>query len=284
MYYPTPLQPKQVRLELSALCNAHCFPCHGHGQYPMARPKGHMTFTLVEKCVQDIKKFPSVLSEIVPTGYGELFLHPQWVKIIEYIARELPRVRMVIPTNGTLLKDGVIETLCRIPTLKLIDLSVNAFLPETYRAFCKLPPDNLARIEEAAKKIRQLRPDITLWISAVHDATYQSPKEIELFTQHWSKYGIVQVNEASYARIPNKEPLIPVKLPCRSLFSDIVILWDGKVVTGCCFDAEGELFIGDITKDTILDLWHSKSYTKIRNLHLNNMRESLLLCRGCTFA
>lgn len=281
MNYSTPLQPKQVRLELSSFCNAHCVACHGHGQYPMTRPKGHMPFSLVEKCVQDIKKFPNILSEIVPTGYGELFLHPQWFKILEYIARELPRVRMVIPTNGTLLKDGVMETLSRVSTLKLIDLSVNAFLPETYRVFHKLPPENLARVEEAAKKIRQLRPDIMLWVSMVRSSQYQSPTEVELFIQHWSRYGKVMINQAEYCKGP--EPITPVILPCKSLFSDMCVSWDGRV-TSCCYDADCELVVGDTVKESLLDIWFSKRFSEIRTFHNEGKRAELEICKHCTFS
>ena len=284
MTYTTPLVPRQVRLELGNHCNAHCLSCHGHSPlHPMTRPKGNMSRELVAKCLEDIRAMPQPIAEIVCSNYGETMCHPDWYELMELVARGLPRTPLVFPANGVLLADGRLELLCRIRTLALVNFSVNAYTPELWEAFHGLPARHLETVKAAVVRLRQLRPDVTVWLSMVRDPSLQSPREEELFREFWGQYGIVQMNVASYAGWPGKEPPIPVKLPCRSIHSDLVVLWDGRI-SSCCFDANGELIFGDATKQTLLDCWHSAEFNKLRQLHNTGHRDEVPLCRSCTFA
>lgn len=251
----------------------------------MTREKGHMTTWLFEKCIQDIKAFPEPPKEVVPSNYGETVTYPGWYEALLYLERQLPQVGIVFPTNGTLLGNGNVEKLAKVKTLRLVNISVNALTPETYEAFHGLPKSNLVGIEQAVIKIRALRPDVTLWLSMAQDPTYQSPREVDLFREFWSKYGLVQVNPCQYSNRPGRVPNPPVKHPCRSLWSDLVILWDGRA-TSCCFtaDAQPELLVGDATRQSLMDIWHSKRFNELRRLHGAGRRAELDTCLGCTFA
>lgn len=278
--YSTPLQPRQVRLELTSYCNAHCASCH---RLSMKRAPEHMPWDLLQKCLEDIRYFPETLTELVPNNYGETFLHPRWYEALELICQKLPRTRLVLPTNGTLLDEVGVELLCRLPNLQLVNFSVNAISPKLYEAFHKLPATMLADIERVVLRFKQLRPDILIWISMVQDSQYQSPREIELFREFWSRYGVVQINPAHFNDRPTMEPLLPVEWPCRSLFSDLVVACDGRV-SSCCFDADLELVVGDARKENLLSIWHGKALNELRNKHLAGERGSIPLCRRCTFA
>ena len=280
--YSTPLVPRQVRIELTSKCNAHCLPCHRN---LMKRAPEHMLFSLLEKCLEDIRAFPEPLLELVPTGWGELFLYPRWLDALELISQKLPGTRIVLPTNGTLLGDGSIEHLARIPTLRLVNFSVNAFFPETYTAFHKLPASKLELIEFAARRLKELRPDIVMWFSMVRSSEFQSPLEAELFREKWSKYGVPQFSQAEYAGNPEHRPIVPVLLPCRSLFSDLVILYDGQGLS-CCYVAEPdpELVVGDAREDSLLNIWNSKRFSELRRVHNEGGRANLGFCSSCTFA
>lgn len=278
-----PAFPRQVRLELSGYCNAHCHSCHGHGAIPMSRARGYMDWGLLERCVEDIRGWPQPPVELVPSNYGETWLYPKWFEALQLISRRLSRTQIVVPTNGTLLTDGSVGKLASIPTVKLVNFSVNALFPETYEAFHQLPGQkSLETITRAIVSLRQLRPDITIWVSMVRSSEYQSPREVELFTEHWSEYGIVQLNQAEHS---NRPPLSMVKQPCRSLFSDLVVLWDGRCMS-CCYaaDAQEELVVGDATRERLLDIWHGKRFMEIRRLHTEGRRGELSTCRICTFA
>ena len=279
--YDIPIQPRQVRLELTTHCSARCIFCHRTTN--MTRSQGDMTMALVEKCLHDIRQFPNLLTEIVPAGWGEIWCYIQWRQALELIASQLPQTSIVIPTNGILLTDGIVTNLTTIKTLRVVNVSVNAFLPETWEAIHGVK-NHLPQIEASVALLHKLRPDILLWVSMVRDPLLQSEKEVDLFKEHWSQYGQVQINMANYAGVKGKEPIIHTKLPCRSIYTDMQVLWDGRVVTGCCWDADGLFLVGDATSQTLMECWHSKEYNRIRRLHNEGRRHEVQLCGNCTFS
>ena len=249
----------------------------------MTRKQGFMSIELVKKIIEDIRQFPETLKELVPSAWGETTLYKDWVQVLELVSLRLPRTGIVFPTNGTLLGDGKVDLLCRIPTLRLVNLSVNAYLPSTYEYFHKLSADNLKVIENVAARIRELRPDVRLWVSMVNDPSIQSPREVDLFKEHWSKYGGVQISTPSYNNRPDRAPKIPVTIPCRSIFSDIVVSWTG-VVSSCCFDANIEIPLGGANKKSLLDIWHGREFVELRERHNSGNRAYIALCKSCTFS
>ena len=277
--YETPTQPRQVRLEVTNRCNANCISCHRH---IMTRPLGNMSMKLVKKCISNMRQFPKLLTEFVPSNYGETFLYPRWYEILELAQNELPHTQIVIPTNGSFLS-SVLDKLSKIKTLSLINVSVNALYPATYEAFNHLKSTNMDDIIDAIIRLRELRPDITIWISMAYDYLCQSPKEVELFRQFWSQYGTVQINTVSYAGVKGKEPLIPVSIPCRSIFSDMVVAWNGDI-SSCCFDANIEIKLGSALNSSLLDIWHGKEFANLRQIHNAGRRGEVPLCSSCTFA
>ena len=281
--YDVPIQPRQLRLELTNNCNARCVFCH---RAAMTRPIGYMSASLLRKCLADVRAFPHILEEIVPSNYGETFLHTQWFSLLQVIATQLPRTHLVIPTNGTLLTSDSIKQLSSIPTLWLMNFSVNAYFPDTYEFIHGLAAINIENIAARIGELRKLRPDVTVWVSMVHSPQLQTQLEMEEFKRKWSQVCNVQVNPAQYNNSTNKAPYRPVNIACRSLFSDMVVLWDGRV-NSCCFDSDGQLTVGNVNATPLLDIWHSKEFTQLRKLHrLHNSsgRASISLCRSCTFA
>lgn len=277
--YSVPIVPRQLRLELTAKCNAACLTCHRH---LMTRPIGDMSMELVGKCIEDARRFPQPLVELIPSNYNETFMFERWFEVLEMVQNRLPHTQIVVPTNGTFLKK-VVDNLAKIRTLVLVNVSVNAFFPETYERFHHLDAKVIPEIVEGVKRLKQLRPDITIWVSAVYDYQIQSPKEIELFREFWSQYGTVQINTVSYAGVKGKEPLIPVSLPCRSIYSDMVVAWNGDI-SSCCFDANIQIKLGSALNSSLLDLWHGKEFANLRQIHNAGRRGEVPLCHSCTFS
>lgn len=51
---------------------------------------------------------------------------------------------------------------------------------------------------------------------------------------------------------------------CSNLFETFTILTNGDVVI-CCYDLKGEVVLGNIYQDNILDIWNNSKYTKLRS-------------------
>ena len=282
-----PEYPRQVRVELSSLCNSSCVFCHAHGDFlPMVRPKERMTIALFNQVLDDLESWPEPVEELVPTAWGELFLNREWAWMLGEISRRLPKTGIQIVTTGSLLVPMTLERLALVPTLKGINFSLNAFYTETWTKVHGLPAKGMQIAVEAVHAFRERRPDVKVNVSMVHQTDLQTELEKDVFESYWKQFGPVTVSNASFAGNPKHLPDPPVVMSCRSLFDGLAVLANGNVGTGCCFwsgDAE-ELSIGHFPEETLLSIWRGYRLQQLTNLHNTGRRAEIDLCRRCTFA
>ena len=277
--YPIPPQPNQVRLDTTTRCNAKCLSCHRF----LTERKGEMTQDMILDILNDIKRWQLPLLEIVPVNYGEFFLRDDWAWILDQIAMKLPHTRITIPTNGSLLDGEKVSTLCDIPNVKLVNFSVNAYFEETYKAFMKLSYSTIEKIQKAIELIRIRRRDIIVWVSMVFDPAYHSDLERDGFIKFWQdKADKVWPLPAASAGRPTQVVEIVRSAPCRSLFSDIVVSYDGRL-SSCCFDANFTIDCGNYTGDLKSD-WRNPKLENLRCAHNEHRRAEIDLCRRCSYA
>ncbi len=293
--------PRQVRIESSSMCNMKCMMCAGHGDtnpatekgyiLGMSRTKARMPTPLFTHIIEDIASWKQPLYEIVPTNYGEWFMHPEWWTQAQAIDRLLPKTKLVLPTTGVLVTDAVLMKLADLKTLFWLNVSVNAFFADTYERIHNQPASHIPRIRRWVEKFKDMRPDVHLQFSMVYDPIRQgqSEKEKELFQQYWSKrldgtyLGEVTINQMTHVMHgPGAKAM--VTLPCRSMFDGLVIFDDGRVGTGCCFDADAELVVGKVPGTKLLDIWRGEKLRAYGRLHNEGRRNEIGICSGCSFA
>jgi radical SAM protein with 4Fe4S-binding SPASM domain len=69
--------------------------------------------------------------------------------------------------------------------------------------------------------------------------------------------------------------------PCSEVYQKLSVNWDGKV-TCCCGDYDDFLIVGNISDDTLFNLWNnSKELKAFRELLDNMLHRSLTLCSTC---
>ena len=58
-------------------------------------------------------------------------------------------------------------------------------------------------------------------------------------------------------------------LPCWSCFTEGHVTKDG-LFSACCFgfDGDGELLMGDLTKQSFMEVWNSSKFQQLRAAHL----------------
>ena len=275
--YPIPSQPRQLRLDTTTVCNAACLSCHRH----ISQRRGTMSGELIDKILRDVSQWANPLEEIVPVNYGEFFTCDDWWAILKQINKYLPCTRIVIPTNGTLIDQSMVDKFCQITTLKIINFSVNAFFDGTYAQFMGLDAGYKNRIPNLIKSIKVERPDIIIWASMVFDPQYQSDLERDKFIEFWQSQNVIpQILPAASANRPDKKVLIPRTEPCWSIFSDFVVGFDGKL-SSCCFDSGMVLDLGQYSGALLSD-WQNEKITALRKAHNEHRREGF--CERCSFA
>ena len=276
--YITPQYPRQLRIDSTTKCNASCLSCHRF----LTKRSGEIPWALINTILSDISKWANPLIEIVPVNYGEFFLHQDWYDILKAINMKLPRTQIVIPTNGSLFDDWTVEKLARIENQMIINFSINAYYQETYEKFTGLPYQTTEKITKAIVLLRAMKPTIRVHISMVFDPTYSTDYERDEFIKHWSRFGQVNILPAASAMRPDKESVIPVRIPCRSIFSDIVIGYDRRL-SSCCFDSDFSISLGNYSGNLLTD-WQNEYLEKLRKAHNEHHRDKYALCSRCTFA
>ena len=56
------------------------------------------------------------------------------------------------------------------------------------------------------------------------------------------------------------------------------MLWDGRVSL-CCADFDGKTILGDLTTQSIADIWNAEPYRAVRREHLESGGPDV--CRAC---
>jgi radical SAM protein with 4Fe4S-binding SPASM domain len=101
----------------------------------------------------------------------------------------------------------------------------------------------------------------------------KSDKVLIGFARNWAGQLEVQVSEKD-------KYLCADKNICRALWSDMVIMQDGKVAL-CCSDYDGLVCMGDLNYQTFGEVWNGESFVTYRRYHRIGKRRKLKLCRQC---
>lgn len=79
---------------------------------------------------------------------------------------------------------------------------------------------------------------------------------------------------------PNKNQIYHFSSPCILPFIQMVIRPDGKV-SRCCQDAYGHETMGDLTYQSIQQVWNGKKYSQYRQIMKDNRRNDVMSCGSC---
>jgi radical SAM protein with 4Fe4S-binding SPASM domain len=72
------------------------------------------------------------------------------------------------------------------------------------------------------------------------------------------------------------------KIVCPWTLFTITVNWNGAVSV-CPEDWAWKTLIGDLTKESIVDVWNGDRFFEFRKMHLEGRRQENIACRGCDF-
>lgn len=276
--------PDVVLIENTNYCNAKCIMCP-HSK--MKRNKGTMSLELYKHIIDACIVLG--IQRIQITGVGETLLDPLLFERIRY-AKKAGIQEVNIFSNASLLTPQKQEMLLT-SGVDLVFLSVDGFDSKSYEdirrglSFEDVKENvlSLLRKKEAGGNKKPfivigglrvknnmsayLKSDFYKEVSKLSDSVWIGEEE----NMHdWSG----SVGEIRFNRVPWYNQ------PCRRLWDTLSILWDGKVSL-CCIDYEGTVNLGNIEKQSIMEIWNSREIKELRNYHLNANFEKIDLCKNC---
>jgi radical SAM protein with 4Fe4S-binding SPASM domain len=96
---------------------------------------------------------------------------------------------------------------------------------------------------------------------------------------HWPRFESVLIKrDAWLGYVAASDPRIP-DTPCGRWF-ELSITAEGKVVQ-CCMDGKGQYIYGDVTKDSLLDIYNRPTYRFFRES--TSRKRSGSPCSGCSY-
>jgi len=286
-----PFFPPIVYIEPTNACNCRCIICP---RRHMTRPLGYMDMDVFRKIIDDIAgQGPS---DIRLFNFGEPALHPELAEMIRYCRQKGLNARF--QSNGLLLKEKLIGALLDAG-LDYIGISVNGLNAEEYetirpgKKYIDLQA-NMKRLHDIAQQ-RKANLHIHINAQILKDESETRKTEIRDFAQSW--HGIADslsvsglslydqiaylhngtVTEAALTDVPRKAD---TDVKCTEPFDRMVVKWDGRV-TPCCVDFDAELLVGDLTEQTIEQVWQSRSLNNLRSIIRNQQYSKLSRCRTC---
>ena len=273
--------PKQLVLETAGVCNLRCPQCwiglrwidRGKGNYFMGRE-------LFDKIIDEAKGFVTQI-------YLHLWGEPTLNKDLPYMIKRAKEFAAVdLATHGLFITEELADSIALCDS---ISVSIDGIDQETYGKY--RVGGQLQDALNGLKILSKKKPGKVGWTFVVFkDNEHQIAAAQEMATAlgvnfgakppvFWDKAGMdnqMPTDEKlrRYTLVNGEWKLKADLFKCREFWNTTYVLPDGNVTT-CCYDGKGEYVMGNVNKNTLLEVWNGPEYEKMRKNHdsgiLNDM-------------
>lgn len=271
--------PQRLTLELTNRCNLGCCFCPRH-QADM--DLGDMDMALFRRLIDEAAKHRPV--SLVVFFRGESLLHPQLGAMIRQ-AKNLGLGPVQLASNGLLLTRELAGELLA-SGLDFISFSLDTNDESLYqkarvRGDLALARANILHFIELARRMEN-PPEIQ--ISGVDHPDYQPGQAdfIDFWRKRADKVRIYEEHSAD-GRFGSLESAANDGLerkPCLKVFREMVVYWNGRAAL-CNHDWNNQSPLGDLTRQTIAEVWNSPAYQAVRAFHESGRFPDGLVCGDC---
>lgn len=227
----------EVEFNVSGLCNRVCFFCPRVDPEIFPNVNEHITLNLYRKIMSDLKDI-DYTGRVSYSGFGEPLLHPKHLDLIKITRELLPDCWLDMVSNG--------DRITAKKMTELFDAGLTTLLismydgPEQIEHFESIISE--AQLPEGSVILRKryLPPEESYGINVTNRAGMVSVKEI----------GVTVLTEA-------------MKHPCYYTHYRMMIDYTGEVLL-CPHDWGKKLIVGDLHKQSILEIWTGRLLTSVR--------------------
>ena len=293
--------PFSLLIDPSNICNFKCSFCPtGHPQMlaKVARPSVVMDFALFCKIVDDAWKVGWKFEKINLCKDGEPFLNKNLAKMVAYAKAKQIAKDISITSNGLLIDEatarGIIEA-----GLDSIRISVEHVSDEGYKKITNTP----TKYEHIRKNVEYLfnektkrKSDLKIHAKLIDTGLSDLEKEkfVRDFTNisdsinvnpvdgrnnsQWYDFTLGQgISSATdYANTSSKIN----RQVCPHSFYSMAVNSNG-LVSVCCMDWSLDAIIGDVRKESLVEIWRGEKLRNFRILHLKGERKKINICADC---
>lgn len=267
--------PSQVIVDITEVCNLSCIHCP-HPAFKLSEHYGarYLPAELNKKAVDEVKEHGA--QYIRYCAEGEPLIHPECYDFLDYAVQNSGTF-VTLTTNGTLLNEKRVRKLLN-SGLHMIDISIDAFTPETYEAIRH--GDYVTVMDNVLNLINWARETRTKIVVSYIEQE-KNKHEAESFREFW-KYKVHQVVVRRLHSAAGSIKWVGLKQkdrrPCVYPWERIVLNPAGQLKF-CPQDWFAGAVVGDYREMTIKEAWSSEFYEKLRKAHLEN--KCFGVCKDC---
>jgi MoaA/NifB/PqqE/SkfB family radical SAM enzyme len=240
-----------ISIQTQTGCNYSCPTCpankRGLRLYGGAAQGTKMDIVLFKNIIEQLSEV-GFRGRISPYLMNEPLMDARLGDFVSIIKKKCPQAFVFIQTNGSLLNKKLI--------MDLINAGVDELYVNDYREDHAIV--NLLNTMPLDKKYRN---HITV--------------EKRFLNENLSN----RAGNVSFSYTLEE----PLAIPCVKPFRQLCITYDGHAIL-CCQDWQFTQIVGDVTKETLLDIWTNEMYESIRHNLKNRNRFNNALCVQCDFS
>ncbi len=263
--------PKYIQIETSVVCNSNCIFCP-HKE--MERGPDYMEERIWKKII-DESRGKGVIYR--PFMINEPFVDLRIPEVIRYI-RQDPTAKVEFNSNGNFHpKFDVSAALAA--GIDWIRFSIDGLTEETFKKsgrggnFNRIVNNVLEFIKERNHQGSNCHVEVRMIDLEI---TRSEEKD---FLGFWRKHA----DEATITQLYNwpwSGQTNCFRAPCPKIKSEMFFMTDGRAVL-CCWDAFARGVIGDVSHQTVEEIWLGNPNQLYRELLGRGEREKILLCSRC---
>tara|TARA_B100001989_G_scaffold3713_1_gene2477 strand:- start:22300 stop:23295 length:996 start_codon:yes stop_codon:yes gene_type:complete len=282
--------PSQILMDITEVCNLSCIHC----PHPSFRKSEHyqgrfLDPKLNEKMINEVNKYGRGVTQYIRyASNGEPLLHPQSYSMIQN-AVEKSGVPVTLTTNGKLMDEKRTKKLLDAG-LHLIDISIDAFKPETYSKIrvngdLKTTQSNVLRLINLSKESKNKTKVVVSFVEQELNSSETSDFE-NFWNDNGADYVVIRrLHSCSGAKTDlahkrRKNNSSYERRPCLYPWERIVINARGDLAF-CPSDWVHGSLCGSYYENTISETWKSEFYKNLRKAHLENNFNKHSFCGQC---
>lgn len=271
------LRNKQIIVETTNLCSAHCIICPRELYTQRLRI---MDMQLFKKIIDDAAQYS--IESIDTCGFGDCFMDKLLFDRLEYVHKKIPECKTFVSSSAFYMNQSKWADIAE--HIDILKLSIYGVTKETYEAFHRgnlkfeTTMKNILGFLEYIKPLKKKPWTVGLFVDTDLNRHERNqwintwrPKldEIMIYAPHnW-------INARSYRTVDKGH-----QVSCgRPASAPLYVQTDGIVVP-CCWCIHQEIPLGNLNTQTIEEVYRGKSYMDLRRAH-ENLNFSQYVCKDC---
>ena len=293
-----PLQgPLTVHIEPTNICNFKCKFCPE--SFDNYKEKAGGNFMLspenFEKIVSELKTLPR-LKQLNFFMMGEPFANKNIIKFVQKAVLDDLSYSYMLSSNVALLSEEKFQGLCD-SGLSYLRISIFSSNEQIHRDITQ-SKINLSRVKDNIKKFTSFKEQNNYEFPRVlvKMIDSQQKEQNEEFLRDFNGLGdetliepLQNWNDPEEGNLSmiNKKDLLSTdhykgKKNVARILLGMVIHSDLKVSI-CCVDWEKKTFIGDLTKESLKDIWNGSLHKDIQLKHIQGLKKEVEGCKSCVY-